>query len=80
MLIRILILTFSLGVALGQSVGEFTQQASQLVLQHRWEEANSLLRAGLDQHPRQPELLLQLGSLLSAWGRATGGKKKRTEK
>ena len=59
MLIRVLILTFSLGVASGQSVGEFTQQASQLVLQHQWEKAINLLRAGLDQHPRQPELLLQ---------------------
>ncbi len=69
MLIRFLILTFSLGVALGQSVGEFTQQASQLVLQHEWEKAISLLKAGLDQHAGQPELLLQLGSLLVRSGR-----------
>lgn len=74
-LIRVLILTFSLGVASGQSVVEFTQQASQLVLQHQWEEAINLLRTGLDQHPRQPELLLQLGSLLVRSGRFEEGEK-----
>jgi tetratricopeptide (TPR) repeat protein len=74
-LIRILILILSLGAASGQSVGEFTQQASQLVLQHEWEKAISLLRAALDQHPHQPELLLQLGSLLVRSGRFVEGEK-----
>ncbi len=74
-LIRILILIFSLGAASGQSVGEFTQQASQLVLQHEWEKAISLLRDALDQHPHQPELLLQLGSLLVRSGRFVEGER-----
>jgi tetratricopeptide (TPR) repeat protein len=74
-LIRLLVLTFSLGVASAQSVGEFTQQASQLVLLHEWEEAISLLKTGLDQHPHQPELLLQLGSLLVRSGRFAEGEK-----
>ena len=75
MLIRVLILSFSLGIASGQSVGEFTQQASQLVLRHQWEEAISLLKAGLDQYPDQPQLLLQLGSLLVSSGRFGEGEK-----
>lgn len=74
-LIRILILILCLGVVSAQSVGEFTQQASQLVLQHEWEEAISLLRAGLDQHPGEPELLLQLGSLLVRSGRFAEGER-----
>ena len=75
MLPRFFVFTFSLGVLCGQTVGEYTEQASQLVLQHEWAEAISLLEAGLDQHPEQAELLLQLGSLLVRSGHFAEGEK-----
>ncbi len=73
MLARVLVLTISLGIAFGQSVEEYTQQASQLVLLHSWTEAIEVLEAGLDQYPDQPEFLLQLGSLLVRSGRVAEG-------
>jgi tetratricopeptide (TPR) repeat protein len=60
---------------LGQTVTEYTQQASQLVLQHEWKEAIQLLEAGLDRHPDQPELLLQLGALLVRSGQVSQGER-----
>ncbi len=75
MLARVLVFTFSLGIVFGQRVEEYTQQASQLVLQHNWTEAIEVLEAGLDQYPDQPEFLLQLGSLLVRSGRVAEGEK-----
>ncbi len=65
----------SLTAAAGQTVQEYTQQASQLVLQYKWEEAVRLLESGLDRYPDQPELLLQLGTLLVRSGQVDTGER-----
>ena len=72
---RLLVLLMSLTVAAGQTVQEYTKQASQLVLQYEWEEAVRLLESGLDRHPGQPELLLQLGTLLVRSGKVATGER-----
>jgi tetratricopeptide (TPR) repeat protein len=72
-LARLTVLLLSLTVLVGQTVQEYTQQASQLVLQYDWEEAVKLLEAALDRYPDQPELLLQLGTLLVRSGQVAQG-------
>jgi len=72
-LVRFTVLLFSLTVLVGQTVQEYTQQTSQLVLQHEWEEAVRLLEAGLARYPDQPELLLQLGTLRVRSGQVARG-------
>ena len=65
----------SLTVVTGQTVEEYTRQATQLVLRYDWEEAIQLLEAGLDRHPDQAELLLQLGTLLVRSGKVAEGER-----
>ncbi|MEE8348199.1 MAG: tetratricopeptide repeat protein [Acidobacteriota bacterium] len=72
---RFFVLLMSLGLVTGQTVEEYTQQASRLVLEFEWKEALQLLEAGLERHPNQPELLLQLGTLLVRSGQATRGER-----
>ena len=74
-LVRLFVLAVSLEVVYGQTVQEYTQQASQLVHQYEWAEAIRLLETGLHQYPDQPELLLQLGSLLVRSGQVAQGEK-----
>lgn len=75
MLTRLSVLLLSLTVVAGQTVTEYTQQASQLVLQYEWKEAIQLLEAGLGRHPDQLELLLQLGALLVRSGQVAKGER-----
>lgn len=73
-LARLVILLMSLTFSAGQTVGEYKQQASQLVRHYKWEEAVQLLKAGIDRYPNQPALLIRLGTLLVRSGQRYHGK------
>ncbi|MDA2939062.1 tetratricopeptide repeat protein [Acidobacteria bacterium AH-259-A15] len=75
MFIRLLVFLVGLGIVSGQTAEEYINQTYQLVLRYQWEEAVELLKTGLDQYPDQPELLLQLGSLLVRSGQVAEGEK-----
>ncbi len=57
----------------GQSLDEYTLQASRLIERSQLREAEALLRQGLDKYPQSPELSLRLGGLLLFLGRSAEG-------
>ena len=73
MFYAVIVLCLSFGIALGQTVEEFQRQAEQLIRKHELKEARRLLEIGLRQHPTDPTLLTELGSLLIRWGQLVRG-------
>jgi tetratricopeptide (TPR) repeat protein len=74
-LLSAFLLFFGRDVALSQTVKEFHDQAKELVQSYRFLEAIELLQIGMQQHPENPDLARQLGTLLVQTGNASQGER-----
>ncbi len=67
----IILLAFTCSWLPAQSINEYRQQVSSLMIDFRWEEALHLARAGLEQFPKDPDLLVAAGALSMKLGKTS---------